>query len=163
VERSGGDNQPTAIGMFRGHFQHTVDDKGRVAIPACFRGVLSGLQEDRLVVTKFRIRGRPCLDAYPPSAWRELEGRILGKGRFDPVVLQFRRAYVSAAQECPLDPQGRILVPPTLREHAGLEREVMLAGDINIFRIWDLETWRKTAQEDEQIFDDPQLMKDLGL
>jgi len=149
--------------MFRGHFQHTVDDKGRVAIPACFRGVLSGLQEDRLVVTKFRIRGRPCLDAYPLSAWRQLEAKILSKNRFDPVVRQFRSAYVSAAQECLLDPQGRILVPPTLREHAELKRDVMFAGEIDIVRIWDLDTWKQTAREDEEIFDNPQLLKDMEL
>jgi MraZ protein len=145
--------------MFRGQIRHTVDDKGRVAIPACFRGVLSGLQEDRLVVTKFRIRGRPCLDAYPPSAWRKLEERILEKGHFDPLVDQFRRAYISPAQECLVDPQGRILVPPTLRDHAGLQREVMFAGEIDIFRIWDFETWQKAAQEDEEIFDDPKRMR----
>ena len=69
--------------MFRGHFEHSVDEKGRVAIPARFREALSGLQEERLVLTKFAVRQHRCLDIYPLAAWRELEKRLLGKSRFD--------------------------------------------------------------------------------
>jgi MraZ protein len=149
--------------MFRGHFEHAVDDKGRVAIPARFRDALSGLQDERLVVTKFKIRRRPCLDVYPFSAWRLLEGKILSKNRFDPEVRQLKSAYVSVAHECPVDSQGRILIPPLLRAHAGLRREVMFTGEIDMFRIWDKKVWQVTAGEDEGIFDEPDLLKQLGI
>ena len=76
--------------MFRGHFEHTVDDKGRVAIPARFREALSGLQEERLVVTKYAIRGVRCLDVYPLAAWRQLEVRLQSQKRFDPRLVSFR-------------------------------------------------------------------------
>ena len=81
--------------MFRGHFEHAVDDKGRVAVPIQFREALSGLQEERLVATKFRIDGHRCLDVYPLSAWRRLENSLLAKNRFDPRYVRFRNVYVS--------------------------------------------------------------------
>ena len=80
---------PAVGGMFSGHFEHAVDDKGRVAVPVQFREVLSGLQEERLVATKFRIGEHRCLDVYPFSAWRRLEGSLLAKNRFDPRYVRF--------------------------------------------------------------------------
>jgi len=138
--------------MFRGHYTHTVDDKGRVAIPARFREALAGLQEERLVVTKFALHGRRCLDVYPFGAWQELEERLREKKRFDPVVARFRNYYVSGAHECVVDSQGRILLPQLLREYAGLRRDVMFTGDIEKFRIWDKDTWQEVFAADEQAF-----------
>lgn len=150
--------------MFRGHFTHTVDDKGRVAIPARFREALSGLQEERLVVTKYALRGRRCLDVYPLAAWRQLEVGLLGKRRFDPKLAGFRNYYVSGAHECKLDDQGRIVVPQLLREYAGLGRDAMFTGDIDKFRIWDKEAWEQVFASDEQAFlDDPERWGDLDL
>jgi len=138
--------------MFRGHFTHTVDDKGRVAIPARFREVLSGLQEERLVVTKYGMRGKHCLDIYPLAAWRQLEERILARKRFDPQLASFRNYYISGAHECGLDGQGRILVPQLLRDYAGLKRDVMFTGDIDKFRAWDKEAWEQVFASDEEAF-----------
>src|SRR5262249_56765123 len=121
--------------MFRGHFEHAVDDKGRVAIPIQFREALSGLQEERLVATKFRIGAHRCLDVYPFSAWRRLEGSLLAKNRFDPRYVRFRNVYVSGAHELLLDAQGRVLLPPLLRDYAGISRGVMITGDGAQFRI----------------------------
>jgi MraZ protein len=150
--------------MFRGHFEHTVDDKGRVAIPARFREVLSGLQEERLVVTKFVMRGKRCLDAYPFGAWRQLEVRLQARRRFDPRLVSLRNYYVSGAYECQLDGQGRILLPQYLREHAGIDREVAFAGDIDKFRLWDKDTWQQAFAADEQaVLENPDLWGDLDL
>ncbi len=150
--------------MFRGHFEHTVDDKGRVAIPARFREALSGLQDERLVVTKFGLRGRHCLDVYPLSAWRELEGRILRKNRFNAKLIRFSNYYISGAHECQLDSQGRIVVPSLLREYAGLGREVMFTGDIDKFRLWDKDVWQQVFGQDEQeILDNAELFSELDL
>ncbi|SRR5581483_6691632 len=150
--------------MFRGNFEHAVDDKGRVAIPARFREALSGLQEERLVVTKFAHRGQHCLDCYPHSAWRQLEAKILAKNRFNPKVVAFANYYVSGAHECSLDAQGRILVPPLLREYAGLGREAMFTGDIDKFRIWNKELWQRVFTEDERaVLENPELLGELEL
>jgi MraZ protein len=138
--------------MFRGHFSHSVDDKGRVAIPARFREALAGLQEERLVVTKYGMREQKCLDIYPLSAWRQLEERLLAKNRFDPQLASFRNYYVSGAHECQLDAQGRILIPQLLRDYAGLGREAMFTGDIDKFRVWDKEAWQRVFSADEQAF-----------
>ena len=149
--------------MFSGHYQHGIDDKGRVAIPIDFRGAPSGLQGERLFITKFRVEGRPCLDAYPVAAWQRLQEKLATKNRFDPEVMRFRRAYVSAARECLIDAQGRILIPPLLRQYAGLKRDVMFTGETDYFQIWDRDAWQSMAVEDERIFDDPQRMKALDL
>lgn len=150
--------------MFRGHFEHAVDDKGRVAVPARFREALSGLQDERLVVTKFRIGDRRCLDVYPLSVWRRLEDRILTKNRFDPKLVRFKNFYVSGASECVIDGQGRILIPPLLRDYAGLKRDIMFTGDIDMFRVWDKTEWQQAFGEDEQrVLDDPGFLSELDL
>src|SRR3954449_6998966 len=96
--RAAGEGLP-GIGMFRGHFSHSVDDKGRVAIPARFREALAGLQAERLVVTKYGMRDAKCLDVYPLAAWLQLEERLLTRNRFDPQMASFRNYYVSGAHE----------------------------------------------------------------
>jgi MraZ protein len=155
--------------MFRGVHEYLVDDKGRVAIPARFREVLSGLQDERLVVTKFKRRGRPCLDVYPVSTWLRLEERISeekvsSKRQFGKKMDIFESWYVGAAQDVQIDGQGRMLIPPTLRDWAGIGREVILAGQTQKFRIWDKGTYLQVDREDEhQLFEDPEFLDELGL
>src|SRR5215470_10477191 len=138
---------------FSGTFEHAIDDKNRVAIPAKYREALSGLHQERLMVTRFRDAERRCLDVYPLSAWEELEGKLLAKRRFNPRVQQFKRVYVSGAHECPLDGQGRILLPQHLREYARIRRDVVFTGQIDMFKLWDRDTWQRTFDLDEKIFD----------
>jgi MraZ protein len=132
--------------LFSGHFEHAVDDKGRVAVPIQFRVALSGLQEKRLVATKFRIDEHRCLDVYPLSAWRRLKGSLLAKNRFDSGYV---RIYVSGAHELAIDAQGRVLLPPLFREYAGITRDVMITGDVDKFRIWDRQVWHRAFGEHE--------------
>lgn len=150
--------------MFRGNYPHSVDDKGRVAIPARFREVLSGLQDERLIVTKFKRRGQRCLDVYPLKTWLGLEQRIAEKKRFNRRMAAFEGYYVSAAQDVQIDGQGRLLIPPLLREYADLGRDVVFTGHIDRFRIWNKDVWHQVASEDEQeVFDDPELLNELDL
>ncbi len=150
--------------MFSGHFEHAVDEKGRVAIPVHFRGALAVLQDERLVLTKFKLAGQRCLDAYPLSAWRKLEEKMLAKNRFDPKMMRFKNVYVSGAHECPLDAQGRVLIPPLLREYAGIQREAMVAGDVDKMRIWAKPNWQAVFEEDERlVLDDEEFLAGLDL
>jgi MraZ protein len=151
--------------MFRGNHQHSVDDKGRIAIPVRFREALSGLQDERLVVTRFKRRGRRCLDVYPISRWLGIEEKIVGQKRFNRRMSAFESYYVSAAQDVQLDGQGRLLIPPMLREYAGLGRDVVLTGLVDRFQIWSRDVWQQVEAEDErEIFDDdPHLLDELGL
>src|SRR5262245_40672292 len=148
---------------FSGTFEHGFDDKNRVAIPAKFREALAGLQDERLMVTRYRDGARRCLDVYPLSVWEDLEAKILAKRRFDRRVQQLKNVYVSGAHECTLDGQGRILVPQHLRDYAGITRDVVFTGQIDMFKIWDRDTWRRTFEEDERIFDQPDLLDGLDL
>ena len=151
--------------MFRGTHQYLVDDKGRVAIPARYREVLSGLQDERLVVTRFRRRGQPCLDVYPLSLWQRFEEKVATEKRLDRKRATFEAYYIGAAHDVQLDAQGRLLIPPTLREYAGIGREVMFVGATDKFRIWDKDIYHQVDRGDEKdIFEDnPDLLDDLGL
>lgn len=131
--------------MFRGHFEHSIDDKGRTSLPARFRDVLGTASDFRLVLTP--ALGDPCLDVYPMRAWEELEAKLAQLNAFDPQVIEFRRFYVSAAVECELDKQGRILVPPSLREHASLTRTVMWLGHGQKAELWSRLQWEAIAKQ----------------
>lgn len=123
--------------MFRGCFEHTIDDKGRLSIPVKFREALESTFVPPLIVT----RQKDCLIAYPADEWRLLEARLNEQPSYDPNVQAFRRFVYAPAQECPIDRAGRILVPPTLRTFAALERDVVLAGMGKTFEIWSKERY----------------------
>ena len=151
--------------MFRGTHLYSVDDKGRVAIPARFIKVLSGLQDECLVVTRFKRRNEPCLDVYPIAAWQRFEARLAGDRRFGRKTGVFESWYVGAAQDVQVDTQGRMLIPPTLRDFARIGREVMFVGATEKFRIFDKDVFQQVDREDEhELFDESSdLMDELGL
>jgi MraZ protein len=126
--------------MFRGQFEHAIDAKGRTSFPSRFRDVLTSASDLRLVLT--RALFDRCLHLYPLRAWEELEAKIADMPQFDPNVVAFRRMYLSAAVECELDKQGRILVPPGLREHAELVKDVVWAGMGRTAELWSGERWQ---------------------
>src|ERR1700691_5199516 len=111
--------------MFRGRYEHTIDAKGRTSLPARYRDALAASGERRIVLTSALD---PCLAAYAMHEWSLFEERLAKLPQFDRAVQKLKRIYVSGAVECEVDDSGRILVPPTLREYARLEKEVLLAG-----------------------------------
>jgi MraZ protein len=133
--------------MFRGHFEHAIDAKGRTSLPARFRDVLAAANDLRMVITPALFD--PCLHVYPMRAWEELEAKIAALPQFDPNVVAFRRRYLSAAVEAEPDKQGRILVPPSLREHAGLRDEVLWAGMGQTIELWSRDRWTAAQQMSE--------------
>ena len=126
--------------MFRGQFEHAIDAKGRTSFPSRFRDVLAAGNDLRLVLT--RALFDRCLHLYPMRAWEELEAKIAEMPQFEANVVAFRRMYLSAAVECELDKQGRILVPPTLRDHAELAKDVVWAGMGKTSELWSKERWQ---------------------
>jgi MraZ protein len=150
--------------VFRGSFEHTIDEKGRVSIPARFREILLGMQDDRLIITKFVVNSFRCLDVYPQAAWEKFEQDLMKKPRFDETFLKLENFYLSNAQECTIDKQGRILLPPVLREYAGLKKDVMFASAIGRFRIWDKQTWNNcNAESENDLTRNPQLFNSLNV
>jgi MraZ protein len=124
--------------MFRGRSRHTLDDKGRLAIPARFKEALKQKEENCLVVTNHIS----CLWAFAKDDWRIIEEKADSLSLMDSAVNTYRRYFISGAQECPIR-QGRILLPPDLKEIAGLKKEVVLVGELKLFEIWDRENWEQ--------------------
>jgi MraZ protein len=137
--------------MFRGHFEHAIDTKGRTSLPSRFRDVLVAEGDLRLVLTPSPFD--PCLHLFPMKAWEEFEGKIAALPQFEPNVIRLRRLYVSAAAECDIDKQGRVLVPNSLRDHAALQKDVLWAGMGQMVELWAREKWNEvraiTADERE--------------
>ena len=122
--------------MFLGEYRHNVDAKGRLAIPARFR---PGLAEG-LVIT----RGLdPCLHIYPKSQWLPLAERLSELPMVEPAVRALRRNFFTGAFACEVDKQGRILLPQALREYAGLDGDVVIAGLNTYFEIWAATLWEQ--------------------
>ncbi len=130
--------------MFLGRFSHNLDAKGRLAIPAKFRGALA----DGLVVTRGIDR---CLTVYPLAAWQTLAAKIDALSTADADARQFKRIVFAEAMDEVLDAQGRVVVPPELRRYAGIEREVIVVGVNTSLEIWDAARWEalNATAEDE--------------
>lgn len=146
--------------MFRGRFEHSVDSKGRVSIPAKFRELLAEKYDDRLILTNFDR----CLVAYPYEEWRVLEERVGSLSMVKKEVKAFQRFFISGATECPIDKLGRILVPPTLRDYAQLGRNVVFAGMLRKFEIWSKDRWLEEIKRSEVDFEGMgEALADLGI
>ena len=135
--------------MFRGRVEHTIDAKGRVSIPSKFRELLTEKYDDRLILTNFDR----CLVAYPYEEWMVLEEKVGSLSMVKKEVKAFQRFFISGAVECPIDKLGRILIPPTLREYAQLERSVVFAGMLKKFEIWGKERWLEEIKRTEENFE----------
>jgi len=132
--------------VFRGRYEHTIDSKGRLSIPSRFREILLANYDERLILTNFDN----CLWAYPVREWKVVEEKVASLPQFKPEVKALQRFFISAASECPLDPNGRMIVPPTLRRYAGLVEEVVLVGMTRRIEIWSKEKWQKVFEQAEK-------------
>lgn len=147
--------------MFRGAFEHTMDDKGRLSIPAKYREILETSSEGELVVTVDPDR---CLSAYPYPEWQAIEARLGEVSILRREVRQLERFLVGNAVECSLDRHGRIQLPNTLRSFAGLDRDVVVAGQIKKFELWDQQRWDQQQQECLESMDGAmEVLAELGL
>lgn len=124
--------------MFRGVTQLSLDVKGRLAIPARYRGGLMSFCEGRLIVTADPSR---CLLIYPQPAWEPIEQKLNNLSSFDPRTRSLQRLLVGNASDVEMDAVGRILVSPPLRQFAGLSKEVVLVGQGAKFELWDEGQW----------------------
>ena len=120
--------------MFMGEHNHTIDAKGRLIIPAKFREALG----EEFILTR-GLDG--CLSIYPMDEWKSFEEKLKALPLTDKNARAFLRFFVAGATSCELDRQGRILVPGTLREFAGLEKEVVLTGNLTRIEVWSKEKW----------------------
>ena len=120
--------------MFMGEYNHTIDPKGRVIIPAKFRENLGS----QFVITK-GLDG--CLYGYPYDTWEEVGKNLQESMKANKEARKFSRFFFASASSCDIDKQGRILIPANLRDYAGLKKDVVLAGNLTHIEIWDKDKW----------------------
>lgn len=128
--------------MFMGEYSHIIDAKGRLIVPSKFRELLG----DEFVLTK-GLDG--CLSIYPMDEWKAFEEKLKALPLTNKNARTFSRFFVAGATACELDKQGRILVPATLREFAGLEKDVILTGNITRIEIWSKAKWSENSNYDD--------------
>ena len=143
--------------MFRGVTQLSLDAKGRLAIPARYRGGLMSFCEGRLIVT---VDPSKCLLIYPQPAWEPIEQKLNNLSSFDLPTRQLQRLLVGNACDVDMDAAGRILISPPLRQFAGLSKDVVLVGQGNKFELWDEAQWNKQLEE-ALVFQDGKMPSEL--
>jgi MraZ protein len=132
------------VSTFLGSYTYTLDDKGRVSLPAPFR---RGAEDQRFVLLQVY---EPGLALYPESAWREVEERLRGLLRNDPAARTWVRRVLSSAVEVSPDSQGRILIPSRLQEAAGLRDQVLMVGMIDKVEILNPKDFDGGTEEDDE-------------
>ena len=137
--------------MFKGTYEHKIDGKGRLPVPAALRRALA--PGEGLVVTLLD----QCLAAYPKAEWAKLEAQLSAMPAFSKPVKALTRRLASRAADCALDVQGRILIPAVLRSSAGLATKVVIVGVLNRFEIWAPEAWSSFLADSERLLDDVSL------
>ena len=129
--------------MLLGEYEHTIDEKNRLTLPARFRKELAG----GLVVTRGLDR---CLVAFPRESWQEnVRGRLSVLDPLHEETRKMRRFFFANATEAEPDKQGRVMIPPALLRHASLTRDVVVAGMDDHLEIWDRAAWREHLTEIE--------------
>ena len=118
--------------MFRGSSFHTIDPKGRIIVPARFRDVIKVGGGDGVIVTRLDR----ALFAYTLDEWAKIEAKLMALTDTSEYMRRFRRIFIGGASDCTCDKQGRILIPPVLRQYAEIEKDIVLVGQIDHFEIW---------------------------
>ena len=135
--------------MFRGATTLSLDSKGRLAIPAKYRQSLSLDCEGKMVCT-IDIK-QPCLLLYPLPEWQIIEQKLTRLSSMNPAERRLQRLLLGHADDCEMDKNGRLLISAPLRQHAGLEKKLMLVGQLNKFELWDEGAWHDQVAQDMDV------------
>lgn len=152
--------------MFRGANAINLDSKGRMTIPTRFRASLSDDCQGQLVCTIDTQQS--CLLLYPLPEWEEIELKLSRLSSMNPHERRLQRLLLGYAMEGEMDSNGRLLLAPTLRQHAKLDKQIMLVGQLNKFEIWDADIWQQQIQQDIEVesigdFETPERLQDFSL
>ncbi|CDG20326.1 Protein MraZ [Xenorhabdus poinarii G6] len=132
--------------MFRGATLVNLDSKGRLTVPARYREMLNEESTGQMVCTI--DLHQPCLLLYTLPEWEIIEEKLSRLSSMNPAERRVQRLLLGHASECQMDSAGRLLLANTLRQHAGLTKEVMLVGQFNKFELWDEQVWYQQIQND---------------
>ncbi|MBT8421322.1 MAG: division/cell wall cluster transcriptional repressor MraZ [Gammaproteobacteria bacterium] len=131
--------------MFRGEHSLTLDPKGRLAVPSRYRERIVEYCHGKLVIT-ISLTER-CLAVYPFPDWQKIEDELRTLPALDRKAQAISHLLIGHATECDLDSHGRILVPPSLREFADLQKQIKVVGQVVKFELWDDGAWMRRRQE----------------
>lgn len=131
--------------MFRGITIINIDDKGRLAIPTRYRELLQQISQNRLVITI--DTEAKCLLMYPLNEWELIEAKLQNLPSFNATARRIQRLLIGHATEVEADGNGRILIPPLLRDYAVLDKKIMLVGQGKKFEVWDEQLWEAGREE----------------
>ena len=151
--------------MFRGATKITLDAKGRLAMPTRYRERIDERSNGRLIATV--DQSDPCLLIYPLPEWEEIELKLRRLPTLNPAARKLQRLMIGHATDLELDANGRILLPPSLREYAKLSKAAMLIGQGNRFELWDETQWTESREQwlqaNEPVEDLPPELASLSL
>lgn len=135
------------ITIFMGEFEHSLDSKGRIIIPAKFRTILG----KNFIITR-GLDG--CLFGYPINEWQQVQNKINNLPIGKKSSRYFTRFFFSAATECEIDKQGRINLPNSLIKYAKLDKKCVIVGVSNRFEIWSERLWKEFSLDAEENFNE---------
>ena len=141
--------------MFLGEFQHTVDDKGRVVLPAKFRDLLSR----GAIVSK----GDGCLFIYTVEEFEQVAQGLREKSRTSGSAREAARSFFAGATDVTPDKQGRLTIPQTLRDYAHLEKDVTVLGVYSRIELWDKGAWQTRQSSGDASLSDIESLPDIGI
>lgn len=144
--------------MFRGISNISIDTKGRLSMPSKYRDAILASAAGQIVITV--DHADKCLLIYPMDQWLKVEQSLMSLPNVNRRVRNMQRLILGHAAELELDVQGRVLLPAPLREYAGLDKRIVLVGQVNKFELWDADQWQQActawlqeAREDSDVDD----------
>ena len=146
--------------VFRGSASTRIDDKGRLKIPTLFRGLVTARSGADVFVTS--VKG-DSVRIYPMQVWSELEQLVLKAPQQNPALVKFMDRVSYFGQSGELDPQGRVVIPPHLRQKAAIVGEVRVLGRINYLEVWNEERFADKLDREPWTDDDALLLSQHGI
>ncbi|MBF0200466.1 MAG: division/cell wall cluster transcriptional repressor MraZ [Desulfamplus sp.] len=142
--------------MFRSSSFHTIDPKGRLIVPARFKDYIRAGGGNGVMITNMD----GCLYGYTFNDWKDIEKKIISAKNMH--MRHFKRFFLGNACECMCDKQDRILIPPTLREYADLDKDIVLVGILDHFEIWSRERWDAENKRIESELDKQEVKEEIA-
>ena len=132
--------------MFRGINAINIDGKGRLAVPMRYREALGGAEERASLVVTIDTE-ETCLLLYPTSQWQVIENNLQRLPSFNAAARRIQRLLIGHATDVEVDTNGRVLLPPLLRDYAHLDKRVVMIGQGNKFEVWDEALWQSRREQ----------------